>query len=283
MKNLWSPKNDSKIISWDVDISAIQRHIVWTRRGGKLLQEIEYLDQYPERFGTFVFTMAAHDSVLQDIRCPQCGEIIGFKDNHFRCVVCDTVINPRHDARLRLVLTGRLRNLVGKVVGREFRGRPSIKKIIQKHKTLPSKWFVIVKNQVYFAPRIYALYSQNWNSSQPSILIEKSYFKEIGLSSWNTSDYHAYHQDYGGLLWLCIYQNWHPSLMGEVIHQRIVPKIIIDLMVSDLVAVGKLNKVLNELGETTHTIYNVIGRTVAARGGSHRFTELYNKYVEIDA
>jgi hypothetical protein len=63
-----------------------------------------------------------------------------------------------------------------------------------------------------------------------------------------------------------------------VLIQRIVPKVIIDLMIADLLAVGKLGKVVNNLGTNVHGVYNWIGKP----GRSELFKEEYGRYVRID-
>jgi hypothetical protein len=66
--------------------------------------------------------------------------------------------------------------------------------------------------------------------------------------------------------------------MRVVLQQRIIPKIIIDLMVADLLTVGKLDRVCGSLGTSLHGLYNWIGK----RGRSERFRRGYERYVHID-
>ena len=73
--------------------------------------------------------------------------------------------------------------------------------------------------------------------------------------------------------------------MRTVIVQRIVPRLLIDLMMADLKAVGKLDETLRRihpgnfsLRGQMYALYNDIGRNRR----SQEFQDIYDEYVDID-
>lgn len=282
-----------EIRRWVVDVATIKETIPWTKKNNSLFErEITEMDQ---SFPYFYITIANQsDMSHKKLFCPNCGGLITFMEG-LRCVNCQTTFTPYHDSLLGYV--GTIPSLIGTlskegVLGgkrtKVVNGRPFLKNIHQKLQGLSGlpatqirKYFLTMKAKdqtikVYFSPTVYAYFPSNWPQKAPYILVPRQYFKMLfGDHSYNESDFHAYSNGYGDMLQLCNYGNWHTVTMRTVLQQRIVPKIIIDLMIADLIGLGKLNSVTNRLGTNVHNLYNWIGK----HGRSQQFQDMYNRYV----
>lgn len=279
---------------WIIDEATIKRIISWTARRSSLLEQ--ELTEMDEHFPYFFLTLASRERLVSGrVFCPQCGDLITFEEG-IRCVACNTTFTPYRDSILGFV--GQIPSYIGLMRGGDLgergtsvRGRPFLQKIHQRLQGMQPgrereklrQYFLAVDGdneaKIYFSPRIYAFYPSNWPRKSPEIMVSREYFDKVLFvgSGRGCTDFHAYSNS-GNLLRLCNYSSWHSVTMRVALQQRIVPKIIIDLMIADLLAVQRLDTVTSRLGTSVHNLYNWIGK----RGRSERFKREYERYVHID-
>lgn len=279
------------IKSWLIDQRYISRRIAWAGKNPNLLAR--ELQEMQQGFPYFYLTTSDAANLVQGrFFCRQCGDLISCFEGGFKCVACDTEQRPESDPLLGYV--GQLPSLIGSIAngnlgeqGTVAHGRPYLKRIHEqltqmseeKKTKLIGKFFLAGhQGQVYFSPPVFAFFSESWPRERPHILVNREYFQVLyGHSRYSYSDFHAYGSG-ANLLELCNYSSWHTVSLRTVLIQRMVPKVIIDLMIADLLAVGKLEKVVNNLGTDVHGVYNWIGKP----GRSERFKREYKKFVRID-
>ncbi|MFC1622372.1 hypothetical protein ACFL1Y_00030 [Patescibacteria group bacterium] len=276
---------------WNIDEEEIKKIVSWaSKHKGLIAKELQEMKQY---FPYFYLTLSTESKINQgNIFCPQCNDLLTIAEGSgLTCICCSALYNPPQSSMLGWV--GQLPSLVGQMTSGEFgergnvRGRPFLKKIHSEirgkdgsNKDWLKSHFMVMENKIYFAPTIYAFYPQNWPRGGPRIMVSKEYFDDILFvgSHRGHSDFHAYNDSGHNLLQLCLYSSWHQMTMRNALQQRIVPKIIIDLMIADLVTVGKLDRVVSSLGASVHSLYNWIGKS----DRSERFKREYDKHVQID-
>lgn len=285
-----------EIISWTVDKSKIRKVIPWAKRNPSLLDE--ELDEMSKTFQHFYVVLTTKDQISRgDIFCPRCKDIIIF-DRGIRCVSCGTTFKTPSSPQLGFV--GQIPHWLGVIDaggslgqrGVGVHGHPFLKHVHGKLRSMSnaekqniSRYFLTLPEEgrvkVFFAPPIYAVYPDNWPKSRPNIYVERTYFDEVLFKGtrYSHSSFHAYSEGSNKLLRLCNYVNWHRVTMRIAMEQRIVPKIMMDVMIADLVVKGKLEKVVSSLGTNVHSVYNWIGKS----GRKERFSEEFNKYIQIDS
>ena len=285
-----------EMVSWTVDKSAIQSTISWAGEKPSLLDE--ELDDMYRSFKHFYAVLVTRDQISRgDNFCPRCKDIITF-DRGIRCVSCGTIFKTPANPKLGFI--GRIPNWIGVIDtngrlgqrGVDAHGHPFLKFMHKKLIPMPDaekqnilRYFLALpeenRTKVFFAPPIYAIYPDNWPRNKPDIYVEREYFDKILFKGtrYSHSSFHAYSEGGNRLLRLCNYVNWHRITMRVAIEQRIVPKIMMDVMIADLASIGKLEKVVRSLGTDVHSLYNWIGRS----GRKERFSKEFNKYVRIDA
>jgi len=260
--------------SWEVDLDGIGQAIHWAHEDQELLER-EVLEM-EEHFPNFIATIAAGTN---NIPCPRCGEILVWDDG-IRCVSCRKAYIPRGASRLCFI--GQIPTIIGEVDSRrrfvQGKCRPFFKRIFNQIEEFPRYFFSIGPDaegftSYYFAPVVYGVYPDNWNKDVPVIILENEYFQILGIRTE-----HVFPDTYARGYRLCNYANWPRVTMRVTLQQRIVPRIIIDLMISDLTEIRRLDQVLRTIGTDKHGIYNVIGR--GGRRGQE-FARLYNQYVTL--
>jgi hypothetical protein len=60
---------------------------------------------------------------------------------------------------------------------------------------------------------------------------------------------------------LCLYASWLEQPACAVIQNRVVPRLLIDLMMADLAALGRLDEALDRLDASLYEVYNMVGRS----------------------
>ncbi|MFH1211128.1 MAG: hypothetical protein V1645_04410 [archaeon] len=232
-----------------------------------------------EHFPYFISTIASGESVFY---CPDCGNLIVW-NRGLECVQCRTLFNP--PSRPELSFIGQIPSIVGEVdnTGRVIadKSRPFFKKVYDRLRSsgddhVLRRYICSTEpagsdsNKFYFTPVVKCFYPSNWPRSAPVIVLEPEYFQVLRIKTE-----HVFPTTFGGGYKLCIYANWPQVSMRVTLQQRIVPRIIIDLMLADLNCLGKLNVVLDQLGTNLHNVYNIIGKPHS----SDRFKREYEKYV----
>lgn len=280
---------------WVVDTSAICQIIPWAQRNIHLLQrELQEMDEY---FPYFFLTLASSDDLFAgQIFCRRCGDLISFNQG-IRCVACNITYSGFADPLLGYI--GQIPSLAGTIThgnlgerGARVHGRPILHRIQARlidgrssaNRDRILKYFLTIgpangTRQVFLAPQVLSFFPDNWPRDAPIILVHRDYFDQVlyAGSELSHTDFHAYDHT-GNWLKLCTYGSWHTVTMRYSLQQRIVSKIIIDMMIADLLAVDRLTRVVRDLGTSIHDVYNWIGK----RGSSQRFAQEYERYVHMD-
>ena len=129
-------------------------------------------------------------------------------------------------------------------------------------------WFIKVDGNPFFAPPVFAFFPYNWAQTDPLTMVEPDYFDVLGLPPSHT--YPGTHHR------LCNYAHWRDVTLRTVLQQRIVPRVLIDVMLADLASLDRLEVALEEAAQDMHSIYNLIGKAEPARV----FSEVYERYRE---
>jgi hypothetical protein len=59
---------------------------------------------------------------------------------------------------------------------------------------------------------------------------------------------------------LCLYASWAEQPAVNVLQHRVAPRLLIDLMMADLNAAGKLELALDRLDASLYEVYNMVGQ-----------------------
>jgi len=124
-------------------------------------------------------------------------------------------------------------------------------------------YILSVGQQRYFAPPVWVFCPSSFPRAEPFVMVRPEYFDVLGIPPDHI---------YPGPRWrLCNYAQWHDVSVRTVLQQRIVPRVYLDLMVADLVALDALSGVLRTLDMSLHGLYNAAGHGEA----SERLADLY--------
>ncbi|MBW2733078.1 MAG: hypothetical protein JRH20_11860 [Deltaproteobacteria bacterium] len=128
-----------------------------------------------------------------------------------------------------------------------------------------------VKGRHYLAPRFAVWFSQVWPHSDPPVMVYNEYFEMLDIPA----DHVYFADDYYRL---CLFANWREQSVAEVLKNRVVPRLLIDLLVADLQALGKLEEALQRLDASLYELYNVVGRP----GRVEPLRKVYRELVGLD-
>lgn len=261
-------------IHWEIDTKAIRDCVPWAKSNRRRLErEVQEMD---DCFPYFVATLARNSKLEL---CSNCRDILVWRDG-LECLSCDSCYNAPRDAQL--AFRGQIPSIIGKVDerGKPIRDqcRPIFRKLIREleegrgSNALGRYLNTTGNGDYYFTPLVTCYLPSNWPKHAPKIILEKEYFEILGLKAD-----HVFPDRTGGGYQLCNYANWPNVTLRVSLQQRIVPRIIIDLMLSSLTCIGKLDRVLSNLGTSLHNVYNWIGKPRK----SQLFQEQYNRYVRL--
>lgn len=261
--------------TWEIGENFLRQTVPWAKDKKLLAKELEEMEEY---FPFFLATVAEGNSI---VNCPKCGDLIVWKDE-LECAACGQLFNP--PMHPQLVLLGQIPSIIGEIDedGKPIPGkcRPILKRILEKmasvvgrDKEVYGKYIAQLSDgKCYFIPQVRCFYPDNWSRSAPLIVLEREYFRVIDLQPD-----HVFPDNVNGGYQLCNYASWPRTTLRMTLQQRIVPRIIIDLMLADLKVVGKLDRVLNNLGTSLHGVYNFIGKGER----SLLFKREYERYVSL--
>ena len=105
----------------------------------------------------------------------------------------------------------------------------------------------------YLAPRLGVWFSQTWPHADPPAMVWPEYFQILDIPPD-----HVYYADQ--YYRLCLFATWREQPAVQVLQNRVVPRLLIDLMVADLQALGRLDEALDSLDMSLYELYNVVGR-----------------------
>lgn len=277
-KKVEMPSGETKVVRWEVDIPYIEQIIPWAKGRCSIASTLAEREicEMEEHFPFFIATIAKKGQIIY---CPNCGDLIVWR-NGLQCVACDTLFDPPSSPEL--AFTGQVFVKLGEVDenGRVIKNlsRPILFRILERmHEATGGELEVFnsyVKTQgsrFYFVPKVQCFLPSNWNKEEPTIVLESDYFTVLNLRpdhvfSGGSSRYR-----------LCNYANWPRTTLRNTLQQRIVPRVIIDLMFADLTGLGRLDEVLRNLGTNLHNAYNFIGHG----NKSVMFKEQYDRQIEV--
>lgn len=254
-----------RVALWEVDVTALAAVAPWVRgRPDRLDSELKELS---EHFPTWLVTLGQHHPSegwpwASALFCPACGEMI-VPDDGLRCVGCRRHLSSEQAlvgfaGRLPALATGRpvLTALRERARRERERGDPRAAARMEAY-------VLAVGSERYFAPPVWVFCPSNFPQGEPFVMVRPEYFDVLGIPADHI---------YPGPRWrLCNYAHWHAVSVRTVLQQRIVPRIYLDLMVADLVALDALSDVLRTLELSLHSLYNAAGHGES----SARLADLY--------
>jgi hypothetical protein len=205
----------------------------------------------------------------EPLLCRQCNELVVF-DRGIRCVECDQSVDAPEDALVGFI--GRIPALIA--------GRPYLTSLQRRLELLEEAdaaqaavWresLLLVEGREYLAPRYGLWFSASWPHSDPPVMVWPEYFDVLDIPPD-----HVYYADQ--YFRLCLYANWRERPACEVLQNRVVPRLLIDLMVADLEALGKMDQALDRLDVSLYELYNMVGRPEQTTAFQRLYEELVGR------
>ena len=239
-----------QVHTWELDLAAAAACAPWARRQPDLLAE--ELSRILAAFPTLVAAVGVPLSqdrcwveAAEPLLCPRCSELVVF-DRGTRCPRCQQQVPVPSPSMVGVV--GRIPALVS--------GRPFERRLLEQVRagaTHHVASLLEVGDRRYLAPRFGLWLSQSWPHADPPVMVWPEYFQVLGIPPD-----HVYYADQ--YYRLCLYATWREQPAVQVFQNRVVPRLLIDLMVADLQAVGRLDEALEALDMSLYEMYNVVGR-----------------------
>jgi hypothetical protein len=245
--------------TWDLDIDAMASTARWARRQPDMLrQEVQLVHEaFPTLVAAVGIPLAEDDGwveAAEPMLCPGHGrnEIVVF-DRGTRCAECGRELRPPKNAlvgfigRIPALISGRpfLDVLKGRISRMERRGDPRA--------GLFRSSLIDVQGKTYLAPRFAIWFARSWPHSDPPVMVWPEYFEVLDIPPDHVYMTPPYYR-------LCLYASWLEQPACAVIQNRVVPRLLIDLMMADLAAVGRLDEALDSLDASLYEVYNMVGR-----------------------
>jgi hypothetical protein len=189
----------------------------------------------------------------EPLLCPRCDELVVF-DRGTRCACCEQPVPvPAQDSMVGMV--GRIPALIsGRPFARSLEARIArLRAAGDPRAEVFASSVLEVAGRRYLAPRYGLWFSRSWPHADPPVMVWPEYFEVLGIPPD-----HIYHADQ--YFRLCLYATWREQPAVQVLQNRVVPRLLIDLMVADLVAVDRLDDALAALDMTLYEMYNLVGK-----------------------
>jgi len=276
--------------TWTLDVEAIRARIGWAAGTGAARLEAEAREM-AEHFPTWTAALGRpgpgdYWETGELVAHEPCGAPWVFDDG-VRCGDCATEAGPdagagiatrplaadeshRHDDPVTplVAYVGRIPAVVDE--------RPLLPKVrnhlaalrragLVERAAVHRSYFVKADGRTLFAPPVYAFFPSGWPRTDPLVMVQPDYFAVLDIPPSHVYPGTAYR--------LCNYAQWRDVTLRTVLQQRIVPRVLIDVMLADLKAMGCLEEALEEAGVDLHSVYNVVGRP--AQSGS--FADVYER------
>lgn len=269
-------KRPGEINQWDLDLEAMARCAEWAREAPGLLDD--EMRQLAAAFPTLIATLGRP---LGEKRCwveaaepllAGDGELYVFDRGVRHVVSGERLETIPEDCVIGFILRvptpveGRpfFASLKRRIAALEARGDPAA--------GLWRQALLEVKGQHYLAPRFGVWFSQVWPHSDPPVMVWSEYFEMLEIPADHVYFADQYYR-------LCLFAQWREQSVAEVLKNRVVPRLLIDLLVADLQALGKLEEALRRLDSTLYELYNVVGR----RDRVDPLRRVYRELVGLDA
>lgn len=242
---------------WTLDLDAMAKAAAWSRANPALLrQEMADLAQ------AFPTLIAAVGVPLGEPRCwveaaepfPTADNELVVFDRGVRHVISGTPVALPSDG----TVNGLIVRIPSPISGRPF-CQSLDRRLAQLARTQPRRaalWqqaLISVGNTRYLAPRFAMWFSRSWPHSDPPVMVWAEYFEMLDIPADHVYFADQYYR-------LCLYASWREQPAVHVLQNRVVPRLLIDLMVADLQALGHLDTALERLDMTLYEMYNLVGR-----------------------
>jgi hypothetical protein len=257
--------------SWELDVEAMARCAQWSSRQSDLLRD--ELSRAHAAFPTLIAALGVRlgadrcwVEAAEPVLCATCQELVVF-DRGVRCAKCGAEVAPPEHAMIGIV--GRIPALIsGRPFARAVDARLArMRELADGRAEIFAASLLRIGERRYLAPRFGLWFANTWPHSDPPVMVWPEYFPVLDIPPDHV--YHAapYHR-------LCLFASWREQPAAQVLQNRVVPRLLIDLMVADLQAVGKLEDALDRLDASLYELYNHVGRPDAAAPLQQVYAEL---------
>lgn len=242
---------------WDLDLDAMSSAARWSRRQPDLLtREVEgVLEAFPTLVAALGVPLDEEDGwveAAEPLLCPVCKDELVVFDHGVRCAACRREVPPPKNAvvgfvgRIPALISGRpfLPLLERRVAGMQQREDPRA--------PLFARSVLKVHDRAYLAPRFGLWFARSWPHAPPPVMVWPEYFDVLDIPPDHVYMAPPYWR-------LCLYARWLEQSLCTVIQSRVVPRLLIDLMMADLNAVGRLDEALDRLNASLYEVYNMVG------------------------
>lgn len=245
-----------EVRAWDLDLDSMSRCATWAaRRPERLQREVEQLTAaFPTLLACVGLPLgqdACWVEAAEPLTCPDCDELVVF-DRGTRCAACQQVIAPPAETVVGFV--GRIPALIS---GRPF--ADALQQRLERMRALGDERVGVFQRSVlevqgrkYLAPRFGLWFAQSWPHEDPPVMVWPEYFEVLDIPPDHIYVALPYYR-------LCLYARWHEQPARDVLQRRVAPRLLIDLMVADLRAAGKLDLALERLDASLYEVYNMVG------------------------
>ena len=245
-----------RVREWEIDLEAMAAAACWTEQAPELLRE--EMGQLIEAFPTLIAVAGVR---LAERRCwveaaePLFGEGGGLVvfDRGARDVDTDQPLSVPEDS-----LVGFIVRVPSPIAGRPFE-RSLQQRLEALERESPQRaalWrqaILRVGDQTYIAPRFGVWFSQSHPHADPPVMVWPEYFEMLDIPADHVYFADQYYR-------LCLYASWREQPVVQVIQNRVVPRLLIDLLIADLQALNKLDDALTRLDLSLYELYNIVGR-----------------------
>lgn len=242
---------------WDLDLAAMASCASWSREAPELLA-----DEMRELATAFPTLIATVGRPLGDKRCwVEAAEPLLAADGElhvFERGIRHVVSGAELEALPPDAANGFILRVPTPIDGRPFLAplQRRLAALEERDAEAAAPWrqsLLEVKGRHYLAPRFGVWFSEVWPHSDPPVMVYSEYFEMLDIPADHVYFADQYYR-------LCLFANWREQSVAEVLKNRVVPRLLIDLLVADLQALGKLEEALRRLDATLYELYNVVGR-----------------------
>jgi len=243
--------------SWTLDLDAMSAAARWSRRRPDLLADEarQILEAFPTLVAALGVPLHEDDGwveAAEPLLCPDCHDELVVFDDGARCAACRRRVDVPENGVVGFV--GRIPALIS---GRPFLGALEqrmgrLRRRQDSRVDLFASSLLKVQGKTYLAPRFGVWFARSWPHADPPVMVWPEYFEVLDIPPDHVYMAPPYYR-------LCLYARWLEQPACRVIQSRIVPRLLIDLMMADLQAVGRLDDALDRLNASLYEVYNMVG------------------------
>jgi hypothetical protein len=252
-----------EVRSWELDLEAMARSAGWARRQPERLRsEVAQIQQaFPTLVAAVGVPLNEEDGwveAAEPLLCPQpaCNHELIVFDRGTRCPACQREVQVPQGAVVGFV--GRIPALIsGRPFERALEARLGrLRGQADRRAELFARSLIRVQGRSYLAPRYGIWFAKSWPHADPPVMVWPEYFEVLDIPPDHVYFTPPYYR-------LCLYARWLEQPACAVVQNRVVPRLLIDLMVADLNAEGVLNLALDRLDASLYEVYNMVGHPEA--------------------